>query len=230
MARVVKTVLQTQEEREKHVQDFFDWLKEHDAEARFALKKNITFDKEIFEDAYHNAIQGTADSILKNGTYIDDFKMYFFIACKFAYIKLDNKKKNRWQKEDSDYFLNIWRDRDKCVMPSDYQQYYRDLAYDDFGDVLRREEYNDRIRMLFDYIRERLEDQFTPQEVDIFMLYYRLKSEGKGISYKNLSQIMGVSTNKINVTIVAVRKFIKEDEEINKMKKKLIDNYDSEFD
>ena len=232
MARVVNEVLKTKGEREEHVQEFFDWLtdKENYRLARKALAKNITFDEEIFDDAFQTAIVRTANNILSNGAYISDFQNYFFMCCKFIYIDMDNKKKNRYKKEDSDYFMNIWTNNDKKVMPCDYQQYYRDICIDNSNAVLEKEAMDDRIRELFKFIHERLEETFTPQEVDIFMLYYRLKSEGKGISYKNLAQIMGVATNRINVTIVAIRKFIHEDAEINEMKRKLIDEYDSELD
>lgn len=230
MPMPTKEVLKTKEDREKHVNEFYAWLsdKENYQNAVKALKKNVTYDHEIFMDAFDDAVLATANSILEYGTYIDDFQNYFYIACKWKYIGLDNKKKNRWKKEDSDYLLNIWKDKDKKVMLCDYQQFYREICVDDYPEVLEREHKCERIRDLFKFIHERLEETFTPQEVDIFMLYYRLKSEGKGISYKNLAGIMGLPTNRINTTIVNVRHFIKEDEKIMDMKKRLIDDTESD--
>ena len=67
-----------------------------------------------------------------------------------------------------------------------------------------------------------MNEVFNGNEVDIFLIYFRLKSEKKGISYKKLGDIMDKDVKYITKTIMKIKKYIKESEEIQDNKKKIM--------
>ena len=75
---------------------------------------------------------------------------------------------------------------------------------------------------LWDYISARLESEFSPGEVDIYLIYYKLKCTGRSLSYKKLSEITGIPVKEITNIIQRVKKFVRNDEEIIEMKNKLL--------
>ena len=71
---------------------FLSYVEEHGPELRRALSKNITYDADIFEDAFSAAVVKVHDMILA-GKVVASLKNYFFIAAKNEYIQMDNKRK-----------------------------------------------------------------------------------------------------------------------------------------
>ena len=69
-------------DREKHKNDFFNYVIENKRELQKALKKNITYDPDIFDDVTCNTITRIAEYIVNNGVKINNFKFFFFIAAK----------------------------------------------------------------------------------------------------------------------------------------------------
>ena len=80
----------------------------------------------------------------------------------------------------------------------------------------------ERTHELFKYLEGKLNDVFEPNEVDIFLIYFRLKSERKGISYKKLADIMDKDVKYITRTIVKIKKYIKESDEIQENKRRIM--------
>ena len=80
----------------------------------------------------------------------------------------------------------------------------------------------EKTHKLFKYLAEKLNEVFNGNEVDIFLIYFRLKSEKKGISYKKLGDIMDKDVKYITKTIMKIKKYIKESEEIQDNKKKIM--------
>ena len=54
------------------------------------------------------------------------------------------------------------------------------------------------------------------------MIYYRLKSEKAGVSYKKLAKILETDVKEITNIIQRIKGFIKQDKEIIEMKRKLL--------
>ena len=96
-----------------------------------------------------------------------------------------------------------------------------DIFLDD-DNVMADELKAERTHELFKYLEEELNKQFEGNEVDIFLIYFRLKSERKGISYKKLAKIMDKDVKYITRTIVKIKKYIKESQEIQETKKKIM--------
>ena len=188
---------------EEHGQEFLQFVADNEARLKKNLRKNITYNPEIFDDVFQDTIIKVYDRIMK-GTVIKDFEQYFFIASKFQYINEDNKVKKRLKVEDREF------------EPDD------DRFAEEAGGWKVKEERNERINELFRFLSDRLNEVFSPRECDIFLIYYRLKSEKAGISYKKLSKIANIDVKEITSIIQKVKNYIKNDKEIIEYKRKIL--------
>lgn len=188
---------------EEHAREFLQYVAKNEARLKKNLRKNITYNENIFDDVFQSTIIKVYDRIMK-GTVIKDFEQYFFIASKFEYINEDNKIKKRLKVEDRE----IDTDDDR-------------FAEDDNAWKIK-EERNENINDLFKFLSKRLNEVFSPAEADIFLIYYRLKSEKAGISYHKMVKITGRKFSEISQIIQRCKRFIKEDKEIIEYKRKLL--------
>ena len=188
---------------EEHGKEFLEYVARNEARLKKNLRKNITYNENIFDDVFQSTIIKVYDRIMK-GTVIKDFEQYFFIASKFEYINEDNKIKKRQKIEDSE----IDTDDDR-------------FAEDDNAWKIK-EERNENINDLFKFLSKRLNEVFSPAEADIFLIYYRLKSEKAGISYHKMTKITGRKFSEISQIIQKIKKFIRTDEAIIEYKKKIV--------
>lgn len=188
---------------EEHAREFLEYVAKNEARLKKNLRKNITYNENIFDDVFQSTIIKVYDRIMK-GTVIKDFEQYFFIASKFEYINEDNKIKKRQKVEDRE----IDTDDDR-------------FAEDDNAWKIK-EERNENINDLFKFLSKRLNEVFTPAEADIFLIYYRLKSEKAGISYHKMVKITGRKFSEISQIIQKIKKFIRTDEAIIEYKKKIL--------
>lgn len=188
---------------EEHAREFLEYVAKNEARLKKNLRKNITYNENIFDDVFQSTIIKVYDRIMK-GTVIKDFEQYFFIASKFEYINEDNKIKKRQKVEDRE----IDTDDDR-------------FAEEDNAWKIK-EERNENINDLFKFLSKRLNEVFTPAEADIFLIYYRLKSEKAGISYHKMVKITGRKFSEISQIIQKIKKFIRTDEAIIEYKKKIL--------
>lgn len=188
---------------EEHGKEFLEYVARNEARLKKNLRKNITYNENIFDDVFQSTIIKVYDRIMK-GTVIKDFEQYFFIASKFEYINEDNKIKKRLKVEDSE----IDTDDDR-------------FAEDDNAWKIK-EERNENINDLFKFLSKRLNEVFSPAEADIFLIYYRLKSEKAGISYHKMVKITGRKFSEISQIIQKIKKFIRTDEAIIEYKRKIL--------
>lgn len=194
---------------EEHGQEFLKYVAKNMNRLKHNLRKNITYNESIFDDVFQNSILKVHNAIMK-GLRIDDFEQYFFIASKFEYINADNKNKKRLKTDDRDILGDI------------SHGVIQDIFFENDNEWKLKEEKNERINELFKFLTERLNEVFTPVEADIFLIYYRLKSEKAGISYKKLARITERSVGEITEIIRKIKKFIKNDEQIIEKKKQLL--------
>lgn len=191
---------------EEHGQEFLKFVADNEARLKKNLRKNITYNEDIFDDVFQDSIIKVYNAIEK-GARIKDFEQYFFIASKFCYINQDNKVKNRLKNEDREIFCDLDQDE-------------RFAEFDRAWEI--KEERNNRINELMKYLSSRLNEVFSPREADIFLIYYRLKSEKAGVSYKKLAKILETDVKEITNIIQRIKGFIKQDKEIIEMKRKLL--------
>lgn len=207
---------------EQHGRDFLDFVAKNEKRLKKNLRKNITYDEDLFEDAYQNTILKVYDKIM-SGTYIDDFENYFFIASKWEFIGQQTKYRRKLQEEDSNILFDIAHglETNGCGLTEDGQRIISKITEED-DEWKEKEERNNNILTLFSYISKRLNEHFSPAECDIFLIYYRLKSEKKGISYKKMANITGRTFKEISTIIQKIKKFIQNDDEIQNIKQKLV--------
>lgn len=207
-------------DKEKHKDDFFKFVIENEKELQKALKKNITYDPDIFDDVTANTIVRIAEYILEHGIKINNFKYFFFIAAKREYITTQNKKRGLTNNSNRDFFDNIFNGLEKREKKEDLNIYYQMLNDDD--DIIESEKKAEKIHRLFEYLEKKLNDNFPPDEADIFLIYFRLKSEKKGISYKKMAMLLDKDLKYITNVIKKIKKFIKENEDIQNKKKEIM--------
>ena len=63
---------------EKHANDFMLYVAEHEEELKNAIKKNITYDDDIFDDVTANTTLRIAEYIINNKANIKSFKNLSF--------------------------------------------------------------------------------------------------------------------------------------------------------
>ena len=203
-------------DKEKHKNDFFKYIIDNEKELQKALKKNITYDPDIFDDVTCNTIVRIAEYIMKNEIRIDNFKYFFFICAKREYIAEQNKKRGLTNSSNRDFFDNIFNGLEKREKQEDLDIYYSMLNNDE--DIMVEETKADKVHRLFEYLEKKLNETFLPDEADIFLIYFRLKSEKKGISYKKMAMLTDKDLKYITNVIKKIKKYIKESEEIQNKK------------
>lgn len=215
---------------EQHKNNFMMYVWNNLDKLNYALRKNITYDPEIYDDVTADTLVRIAEYILRKHVFIKDFKGMFFLSAKRQYIAEQNKKRDKESREDREYFSKLDEalgryydyiedgDTSEYTIPGNMNDFNRFLD-DDTMDEERKAE---KTHELFKYLEGKLNEVFDGNEVDIFLIYFRLKSERKGISYKKLADIMDKDVKYITRTIVKIKKYIKESSEIQETKKKIM--------
>lgn len=193
---------------EKHCNDFYQYIIRNEKQLKQEVRKNITYEEELFDEAYSDTIVKVANAILVNHKIIEDFRYYFFISFKQNFIQLQNKKRKI--------------DKLKTYGYKDCEG----LIIEDFDN----EERYERIRILFKWLADYLEQHFPPNEVDIYIVYYFLKVGKNRVSYKKMADIYDVELKYITNVIQNIKRFVKNDEIINKKKEEILYGTDFDFD
>ena len=193
---------------EKHCNDFYQYIIRNEKQLKQEVRKNITYEEELFDEAYSDTIVKVANAILVNHKIIEDFRYYFFISFKQNFIQLQNKKRKI--------------DKLKTYGYKDCEG----LIIEDYDN----EERYERIRILFKWLSDYLEEHFPPNEVDIYIVYYFLKVGKNRVSYKKMADIYDVELKYITNVIQNIKRFVKNDEIINKKKEEILYGTDFDFD
>ena len=175
--------------------DFYDYISNNYEQSRHEVLKNITYDSELFDDAYNDTVIKVAN-VINEGREIEDIRYYFFISLKWNYINMQNKKRKQLSRTTN-------------VMPDAMDDEYSEERYE-------------KVMELWDFIAQRLEENFEPGEVDIYLIYYKLKCNGNSLSYRKLSEMTGIPVKDITNIIQRIKKYVRSNDEINELKKKLL--------
>ena len=193
---------------DKHCNDFYQYIIRNEKQLKQEVRKNITYEEELFDEAYSDTIVKVANAILVNHKVIDDFRYYFFISFKQNFIQLQNKRRKI--------------DKLKTYGYKDCEG----LIIEDYDN----EERYDRIKILFKWLSDYLEEYFPPNEVDIYIVYYFLKVGKNRVSYKKMADIYDVELKYITNVIQNIKRFVKNDKIINKKKEEILYGTDFDFD
>lgn len=195
--------MQTREETAKR---FLEWIADerNEREMKKALAKNTTYNSDIFEDVFQDSIVKVYNSIM-NGNEVKDFKSYMFITLKFNYIQKDNQIKNRKKVE-----LSLTENKQIDVIDDS------DLDEEVY-------KYNS-ITMALKNIEGLLMDNFSQQDIYLFLEYLKLKQIKYNMGYKELSEMTGITIKYISNVIPRMRKWISANEQAIMIKEKLIED------
>ena len=158
--------------------EFLRYIAENEKALKKALKKNITYDAEIFDDCWQESIIKVYNSIVKNDRYVDDFKNYSFMAFKWNYVNRQNQHRKR-----------------KSVH-TDIEEYREssDFVYEHFVDT--DDDSENRLKMLEEYLNMTTK----PADTRLFLDYHRAKCSGSG-SYKSIAEEYNLKIADVKETI-----------------------------
>lgn len=180
---------------EEKARDFLNYVAKNEKELKYILAKNVTYDKDIFDDVFNDTIIKVYNSILKNGTEVSDYKNYFYISLKWQYILQFNRNKSYTCKTVRDYFDNN----------------------DIIEEVEEKENKFNAVIETLDIIRNDIIEQYGEWYTTVFFEYYTCKAT-EGCSYKKLATKLGTSIKQIQEVIKTIKEYIRTSEKMNKLK------------
>lgn len=184
---------------EEHAREFLEYAAKNEKQLKKNLKKNVTYDEDIFHDVYHDSLIKVYDYIINKQKIIEDFEQFQFIVAKNQYIQTQNKKRKRNETDDKQ-LLNDLNAFDE-VYPT----------FDTNEEVKEKEDYLNHITIFFKWLTSYLDGIYPTKEVNLYILYFKLKSQNRKISYKKLAEITNTNINYVAQTIQKIKNFVKSD-------------------
>lgn len=160
--------------------NFLEWVANNQNELKKAVKKNITYDPDIFDDVWSEAIINVYNTIVKNNQEIANIKNYFFLACKWQYQMRQNQSRKRKENAVRDNWQHL-------TIIDDGED--EDARENDIIDALRQ-------------IREALNEQYGETSAEMFLFYW----EGKSRNDMNYQTV----ADKYGLTLTAVKRMTQE--------------------
>lgn len=167
--------METAEERGRK---FLQFVGENESRLRANLAKNVTFDRDLFEDVFSYTIIRVYDSILSKKVEVKDFEQYFFMASRNNYIKQQERRRKRSM---------------------------RHTGINGLGDFPEEKEPPSAISL--HQMREATEQRFGKRWSDIFFDYMALKSSRR-INYKEYAGSLGIPTYHLSRTCINIKRFL----------------------
>ncbi len=173
-----------------NAREFLQYIADNEKRLKRNLRKNISFDDDIFDDVFQNTILKIYTSIVKNDRWVENFEKYFFIASKFEYILSDNRRKKA-----KTIHLEI-SDR------------HREMV-DDTDEMLDADE-----RSSLRYLRfvQYIQEEFGEADAEIFLSYFWHRVEYKRTSYQKIADEFGISIKQVSDIIQKIKQNLQENE------------------
>ena len=192
-------------ENERKAKEFLNYVANNIDLLKSNLRKNITYNEEIFEDSFNETILKIYNSIIKNGTEVKDWKQYFFMASKWTYVLNDNKHKRKQELE----VRGIFDDNETIDMyveeRDENERYYK--VYNSLQTI------SDLITI-----------NFTPLHTEIYMEYMMGKATKKKTSYKSIAQDINMTVKEITIILNEVKNYLNENsDKIYKIKNEFLE-------
>lgn len=146
------------------------------------LKKNITYDENLFDDLFQESILKVYNTIVKNNKDVEDYEQYFYISSKYNYILKQNSN------------------REKMKRMTELTDRHNDMEFEEYEEL--------DVDKIIGELKQVITDEFGESVAELYMDYMSLKMRG-GMSYSKYADIMGLSVNKVADTISRVKQFCK---------------------
>lgn len=173
--------------------EFLKYIAENEKELKAAVRKNITYDSEIFEDAWGESVVKVYDSIVRNDKQVKDFKMYFFMAMKWNYVNMQNSKRRR---DSSHTDITTGLKHHRPIF---------DESYDE------DEEAGAKVSDM----RRRCEEVFGETRSDVFFRYWYAKTSRGGTTYAEIAEDCGLTTEFVGECIRVITPWFREHKYLN---------------
>lgn len=181
--------------KEHNAEEVLKYISEHERDLKYAVKKNITYDRDIFDEVWQTSILKIYDSVIRNKKIVTDFKNFCFICFKQNYINAQNRhRKISAQRIDMDSF----RECNKSNPEFAYE-------YEFYESEEEEPTPEEKLQLFICDIKE----NFGDLKSEIFMTYYRYKVSHKKISFKELSEIFNVTPDCIRTALREIELYVK---------------------
>lgn len=170
---------------------FLEWVGQNQTQIKRQVRKNITYDSELFEDCFAEAIISVYNAIIRNDSEIDNLNNYFFLAFKWKYQTRQNQKRKQLE-------INVY--------PSDWETME---MVDDIDERNKIEERENDINDALTILRDALIEEFGEEMTELFFKYWKQKTIG-GASYSKLVADC-VNPNQAQRTLFAMKKYVNEE-------------------
>lgn len=155
-----------------NAQEFLEYVAANEKRLKHNLKKNITYNDELFDDVFQTTVIKIYDSIIRQDICIDNFERYFFIGSKFEYINQDNKCKK---------IRNVTDDVSKthCIIDDE------------------NEDHSEEIRKIYAETEDYLRYEYGDEEAEIYLSYYWNKVNSGRTSYRAVADEFNLSIEEV---------------------------------
>lgn len=178
-------------EAELKGQKFLEYVANNINKLKKNLKKNITFDGELFDDVFQDSIVKVYNSIVKNNKDVKDYEQYFFMSSRYNYIIKQNQERERTKRK---------------VNMNDYMK-NNDVEYTPYVDM--------DVKKVIDDLRTIIEEEFGEEWTNLYFDYMSLKVHG-GMSYQKYSDLTGIPVSKVSDIVSKIKNYTKNNEILRK--------------
>lgn len=182
-----------------NAQEFLQYIADNEQKLKKNLRKNITYDAELFDDVFQNTVIKIYDTVIKNDLYIENFESYFYTASRFEFINTQNNHRKL-------------KNQICCIddVKNDIENYI-----DESKDILERQHEAD---VKYSHLVDFLIKEFGETDANIFLTYYMQRSAGR-TSYKKVAELFNLPIKTATEIIRGIFEFLSKNDEINKIYK-----------
>lgn len=171
---------------------FLEWVGQNQKELKKALRANVDYDADVFEDAFADSILNVYNAIVRNNTDLESPKDYFFIAAKFCY----NAKRKRKQRE-REILIGEWQ---TLEVPDDNPE----------TEECDRER-QDEIKQSLKKARQILVEEYGEELTELFFTYWIGRTLKGGMQYKDIADKLGRDVSSVKMQLYGMKKFLIEE-------------------
>lgn len=171
---------------------FLEWVGQNQKELKKALRANVDYDADVFEDAFADSILNVYNAIVRNNTDLESPKDYFFIAAKFCY----NAKRKRKQRE-REILIGEWQ---TLEIPDDNPE-------TEESDRERQDE----IKQSLKKARQILVEEYGEELTELFFTYWIGRTLKGGMQYKDIAEKLGRDVSSVKMQLYGMKKFLIEE-------------------
>lgn len=164
---------------EEKAKDFLSYIGRHEERLKHNLAKNVTYDRDIFENAFQDTVIRIHDAILRNNPDIRDYEHYFFTASRKWYITLSNRGR---------------------------EESRRHVRGERNGGETEPEPYSEPASV--EEVRQLIEAQFGENVATLFLDYLSSKVRGR-TSYARYGAEVGIPSADVGSVVKYVRQYLR---------------------